>query len=316
MNVRLKYGIIGGFGGLAPFVCQALAIFLPNLVGGPEKYDQLMAVLPQNSLHLTIFLAVLVTIFLIAATVVLATIEADGNDPVGKAFLLGVSVPAMILSLANGASNSNKALPKTAPPAVPAKASYWDGSSPGARSLSVTEMDDSVAIRPASLSGPGLANRFVTTALPALSQQKFRQLVQDKGMSSAVSVSVHCDDCFAWVNLLPELIQIVSIQTAPVGGAFPSTPTFINLPRAPSGRSASAAVDLTVSPSRVLFSVPTADDPEPNNPYIAGPKTKRTEFTLKAGESHQLTVYVRPDNFNQLRGFFGKVPRFVVTRFE
>jgi hypothetical protein len=103
-----RLALIGGAGGLAPFACQVLALFLPNLVGGWDRYPQSLGLLPQTSGQWMVLILVLIVVFAIAAGVVYATLDGSANETMAKAFLIGVSVPAMILSLANGTANGAK----------------------------------------------------------------------------------------------------------------------------------------------------------------------------------------------------------------
>jgi hypothetical protein len=108
-----RYAVVGGVGGLAPFGCQVLALFLPNLVGGWDRYPQSMLLLPHTFGQWLVMLSVLAVVFAIAAGVVYATLDRRAKETMAKAFLVGVSVPGMILSLANGTSNGIKSPPPT-----------------------------------------------------------------------------------------------------------------------------------------------------------------------------------------------------------
>ena len=103
----LKYALLGGAGGLAPATCQFLAMFLPNIFAGADKTQRALASLPTTSGLLFIDFIVLVAVFAIAAGVVIVTLDREVPGAAARAFLLGVSVPAMIISMGSGLSAGN-----------------------------------------------------------------------------------------------------------------------------------------------------------------------------------------------------------------
>jgi hypothetical protein len=101
---------VGGIGGLAPIVCQALALCVPDLEKGipaiNAKYGSLVTTVSQAFL---VFM-ILLTLFLVAAAVTYSEIGHDVSEPthLRKAFLIGVSVPSLIVTLGNGVSNGSR----------------------------------------------------------------------------------------------------------------------------------------------------------------------------------------------------------------
>lgn len=172
-----RYAIAGGVGGLAPVGCQVLALFLPNLIGGWDKYPKIMALLPQTTGQWYVCSGVLLAVFLIASGVVLVTLKDYDQRDFGKAFLLGVSVPGMILSFANGASNSEKKL-------------TWNES----------EHPTSMASRTS-----GAVALFSSANYPTY-------LAAGGSPSAEFRVSIKCPECSSNVNL-PSLINHLILKT-------------------------------------------------------------------------------------------------------
>ena len=96
--------IAGGAGGLAPVTCQFFAIFLPNIFGGAGKVAQAMSLLPQTTGMIVFDMFLLGAVFVIAAIVAFFNVDRNYTSQVRQAFMIGTSVPGIMLSVANGAS--------------------------------------------------------------------------------------------------------------------------------------------------------------------------------------------------------------------
>lgn len=279
----LRYAMIGGVGGLAPIGCQALALFLPNLIGGQSKFDQAIACLPQTVEQLIVSLIVLCVVFAIAAAVVYVTLEKDGTRSLGKAFLLGVSVPGMILSLANGTSTALKSADQQAYLVEPSQNRQT--------SLSSTQIGDHLLpVRYESWESGLTSGIMISNTNNSIS-------------SGGARVLVGCPACPN--DLDPSsLVTVVSIGL-PDGSA-----TLVHLPQ-DVGSTGWIPISATATPEKITFSIPGHFTASNENKRIW--EGSKTHFSYRRGEKWDILVTLRPGIWNNIFALLDAPQYFNIT---
>lgn len=284
-----RYSLIGGVGGLAPICCQGLALFLPNLVGGSDKYSQALALLPHTAQQWLVALIVLSVVFLIAAFVVTATMTEDASRTIGKAFLIGVSVPSMIVSLANGASNGM-------PSGTPSK--------PKIQASTIT----------LRLHGNQIdASRFDPRWPQPISYQSDGAHVDnidfvDLNQKATARLVVTCPECPSSVNP-SALITVVTIRT----GVISFSQATVRLADY-SNDNGWFPLPLKGNPTHVTIGIPDKSDHPPNE-YIDnmdGSMNDDTTFKCKVGQRWTVNVTLKPGAFNNVFAFLGRTSLYSV----
>jgi hypothetical protein len=270
-----RYAMVGGIGGLAPIGCQILGQLMPNF-GNSDNVAQMVAhFIPQTLGGWLVVVIGLLAIFLIAAGVVCFSSEGDTQKTYKKSFLLGLSVPGMILSVGNGYLNpvpisaSNSSSKTTWDKLEQHEYVTWRAN--GARML--ISLDTSRKYFAAGEPHPG----------------EFR-------------VSVTCPECSSGLNLTA-LVNRLTLKSRPSG--------LTNTVDVTSDSNPSEWLPLPVTdiPQSITISVPGYEQ-DPKNSQIW--RAAETTFEAKAGQRWTVQILLRPGIFNSGRALFGRPPFYVI----